>query len=182
MKTDESPIKPTQVIGLVLGLIAFVCAFYVLYLLKDSEEMADSLSAASDGWVMTAYRSISLSKYVPGAFDSIKQYPLVYWAASYMILPFITMMVVVFVVTYILNILLEKPKSSLLEDPEYDYLHKGVKTPRINHMNPIMAVLPPRDRSVLIRDIALGAIDPFTPESRVSDIVDRPSTLFENES
>lgn len=180
MKTEEKAIKPTQVIGLVLGVIAFVCAFYVLYLLREEDEMAESLSATNGGWLTTAYRGISLSKYVPGAFDAIKQYPLVHWAASYMLLPFITMMLVVFVVTYVLNVLLEKPQASLLEDPEYDYLHKGVKTPRINHMNPIMAVLPPRDRSVLIRDIALGAIDPFTPESRVSDIVDRPSTLFEN--
>jgi hypothetical protein len=76
-----------------------------------------------------------------------------------------------------LEILFKKPQYSLLEDPEFDSLHKGVISPKMNHLEAILSVLPPEDRSVLVFDIALGVIDPVTPESVVSDIVDRPLSI-----
>jgi len=178
---SENKIKPAQSIGLMCGLALGFLVFYGLYLLEEKCRMAESLSAPIEGWVLGAYQAISLAKFLPEVFEPLRQYSFIYWMASYMLIPLFVMLITIFVVSMLINVVFEKPKSSLLEDPEYDLLHKGVRTPRINHMDPIMAVLPPRDRSVLIRDIALGVIDPITPESRTSDIMDRPSTLFDGE-
>lgn len=176
-----SDIKPAQSIGFLCGVTAAGFTFHGLYLFREREIAAAAAGAEIGGWMMEAYRAIGMAHYFPQIFEPVRNFALVHWGASYLLGPLLVMLVVVGVVTWALNLLFEKPTISLLEDPEYEALHKGVKTPKINHMDPIMAVLPPRDRRTLVRDIALGVITPFTPELVGSDIADRPASLLNEE-
>ena len=178
-KPKPAGLTPAQSIGFFCGALTTGLSFYALYSLRTIDLTATAAGAEETGVVMKAYHAIDLAAYFPDIFEGIKGHSLLCWVASYSVIPLLILFATVILTTWLLNVLFEKPQTSLLEDPEFEALHKGVKSPAINHLEPIMAVLPPRDRKTLLRDIAHGVINPITPRSTTSDIVDRPASLPE---
>ena len=175
MSIPAAPPKPSAIIGLASGILAAVtCYAWLLSLKKESLSFAQH-----QGWQLSTYKILPISEYAPEAISGLKPYGVISWYVDYCVLPLFLLFLVAIIIRSLIDIIFLKPATSLLEDPEYEYLHKGVWSPRINHLEATLAVLPPRDRTTLIRDIVLGVIDPVTPASVVSDIIDRPSSMDE---
>jgi len=175
MANDKLPMSPAALFSGITAILLAVGVVWVLNILEERSSFIEESGAQPD-LVAKVYKGASLSAIIPDVFEPIERFKPLHWFFSYASIWLPTALIGMLVAQVLLKSLLEKPAMSLLDDPEYDGLHKGVDTPPLCHLDAILKVLPDSTSLVnLQRDICIGAVNPVAPPSVSSDIADRPS-------